>query len=430
MKNEKITEAWDSCLPDDEAKARMLGNIQKKYSQGKKHPTFKPAKIIASAAAIALIVGLVNIQTVIAFIGGLFFVPGVGLTEDAAITAVSIGEPLDIATDRGIFTLRFMSKIAREGKNDLVFNVCARSALMYDLDVYVSVGGNKIEAQFLHGGGGSGPGGSESNYNYIVKDFPDVTEFDFTIRGQTQHISLTEQGGAFVSLSKENNGITLALHKFPKLTTMLGVDICPTGGKNDYSIFISLNSNYSRFYDVNGDEIAITGAQGGMNDGFDVINMGDNAMEVKGLKSSAIELQYARNLEKAFAYFELPIPEDGETVETDLCVMVSGHAYIISEVSRLGDVIFYKDNADYGEAANLAGIDPERYREAVKNRESRISMAWLVMGDFETNPKNSNQKFDNSAKTITGFDPGAKTLELGLMILNVVQFGDFDIEFD
>jgi len=366
------------------------------------------------------------------FIRELFFVPGVGLTSDETITAVSISEPIEITTDRGILTLKFMSKITRDGTNDLVFYIYTNSVLNTNgLNAIININGEKFEVRSLSGGGG---GGWESFYQYVLSDFPDVTEFDFTIRGITTPISLTVQSNNFVALSKENNGITLALHKFPQVTDMVGVDILNKNiNKDEYNIFISLSPlSYGQFYDVNGDEVVSTGASGGgggTNNRFDFIYMRNSVAEIKELKANAIEIHYDKNME-VLGGIEIPIPKDGETIKTESQVTICGNIiYEITEVRREGDMIYYKDNSigyiDFD-------IDSYEYQEAIKNCVSYISLVNLVWEDFATNPTNSNDKFGYGSdyKTITGFDPDAETLKLGIMTVRVIQFGDFDIEFN
>jgi len=71
-----IEQVREKCLNQSTDEMAAKENVQKKLK------IFKPAKIIATAAALILIIGLVNIQTVIAFISGLFYVPGYGILND------------------------------------------------------------------------------------------------------------------------------------------------------------------------------------------------------------------------------------------------------------------------------------------------------------------------------------------------------------
>ena len=123
MKNNKIINAWNEVLPDSETKERMFGNIRKEYRQRKKFSIFKPTKILATAAAIILIAGLMNIQTVIAFIGSLLFVPGAGVTQGVNVTNYGLDEPVDIETEYGLMTLKIANKTTKNGRSDLWFYI-------------------------------------------------------------------------------------------------------------------------------------------------------------------------------------------------------------------------------------------------------------------------------------------------------------------
>jgi hypothetical protein len=276
---------------------------------------------------------------------------------------------------------------------------------------------------------------ANSFFIYTFSGFPDVTEFDFTIRNVTKHISLTEQGGNYASLSKENNGVTLSLHKFPKITSMLGLDIIDRNIQSgEYETYSSVSTDFSEFYDENGEKIVITGSSSfpsyGGNMSF--VEMQGNTSEIEGAKISAVEITYFKNPsdENVYSMIEIPIPKDGETIVADCRSAIDGYVYKITEIRRDGDTIYYKDNANY-EVWKIKD-DSQKYQEAVENSESYIRAANLGMEDFAVNPMNSKNKFEHGSdyNSITGFDTSADTLKLALWKIDVIQFGDFNITFD
>jgi hypothetical protein len=421
--------------------------------QSGRRPVFKKAsvKVIATAAAALLIVGALNITTVIAFISELFFVPGIGLTEDMTIKTVYLDGPVEIETDMGTLTLRFMSKVTRNGKNDLIFYIDAPAIISRDLSglsATVNINGEILEVKCSGGSGGGGDGFAESNYHYIYSDFPDVTEFDFTIRGVTKHISLTVEGDNYVALSKENNGITLALHKFPKVTSIMGLDFIDKNIDKDKYTAMSLSlvpTDQFKLYDENGEEFSIEGFSYSGYVGNIIMGMMGNTSEIKRIKADAVNLHYYHNFMRfgrrdtlgitpdsnaGFDFIEIPIPKDGETIETDCQAAIGKYIYKITEVRREGDMIYYKDNANASFWYDVTyTMSSQEYQKAVENCEYNINFVWLGMEDFAENPVNSNDKIDCNDKTITGFDKDAETLKLAVLNADIIQLGNFDIEF-
>ena len=435
MKNEKIINALDKIKSGGETKQQIFDEIMQK-SQQKKRAAFKPVKILAAAAAVMFIVGLINIQTVMAFIGGLFFVPGIGITNNDTITTVSIEKPVEIKCAYGDLTLQFMTKITCDGKSDLVLYIDSSAYLsINDLKLAIDVNGQILEPTTWGGGGGSGPGVWNAFFKYQFAGFPDVNEFDLLVRGVPTHIILTESDNRNIALSKENNGITMALHKFPQVTSMLGIDIIDKNtGKNEYNTFIYLSPDYCQIYDKNGDTAAITGANGNWgSDSFkiNIIQTAQNNSEIKRLKCNAVEIDYYyKSSEKIpgtadlyapiYPVIEIPVPKDGETIKTDCQVTIGSHIYKITEVRRENDVIYFKDNEMMDVIREL---DAEK--EAAEGN-SYIYIAWR----FIENYPNKQQTFIENDHKITGFDPDAEILKIMIHGLNIIQFGDFDVEFD
>jgi len=433
-KNDKIIDAWDKMKPGEEIKEQIFDEIMQRQQEQKKSPAFanmfKPAKIIATAAAIIMVVGLINIQTVIAFVGGLFFVPGIGIiSSDAGISAVSLSEPIDIETDRGLMTLQFMTKITRgNNTSDLVFFVEEDGARGHGgATVTINTGEEIIE---IRNYGGSG-GGGKTSYNYTYTDFPDVNKFDLTIRGATIPIVLKEQENSFV-LSKENNGVTIALHKFPHVTSFVGIDIIDKKiNPDDYDTYVLyLPYEQEQFYGEAGERIEMTGGSSSSGNGFktNLIVLNENTSEIKGLKSNAVEINYT---EKDRTVISIPIPEDGETIyPADCQVTIAGHIYKITEVKREGNKLYYKDNASY-ESLHILDEDPVKLQEAVENNEAHLLMAAL-MPLLITNISHGYDE-NNEWQIFTGIDKldaDATTLDCAIWFLRVMQFGDFDVTFD
>ena len=392
-------------------------------TRNKKQRIFKPTKILATVASVMLIVGLVNIQTVIAFFSGLFFVPGIGLTNDDTISVYSINEPIKMETDVGTLTLQFMSKINRNDKSDLIFNIAADFPLgTHDMGVIINVGKELFDIAY-HSGSGSVPGlPQKSDYNYAVVNFSDANEFDLTIRGVTTRIILEEHNNNY-ALSKENNGITLLLHKFPGIDSFIGVDIYDSKIENQYDYFTTVQLRYPEFdgfFDENDNEIETAG---GGSSGFGddlritIINTKGNASEIKRLKADGIQINYSARYNEPV--IKIPIPADGETVEPQNCqVTIAGHTYKITEIRRDGDTLWYKDNRQriwYN----------QEHQETIENNNSSVSGVFFVP---TAEVKSGN--FVEEWGSFTGFDTNAKTIEVPVWRITVIQLGDFDIEFD
>ena len=400
-----------------------------------------PLKMITSFAALVVLIGVINIQTVIAFIGGLFFVPHIGMTDDETISSFSIDEPIEVATG---LTLQFMTKITQDNKSDLIFYINTasapnpqdadapdqRSAIafqnMQNLIVKINIDGETLDVPCTGGTGGGGI----TNYSYTFADFPDANEFDFTILGVTTRITLTEQNNNF-AMSKENNGITVILHKFPRVTSFIGIDVIDSNLSQYQDIydvsadFFPFDSN--KFYGENGEEIKITGASGGRDGGlrYNLIETENNDQEVKSLKANAVRLDYSpNNINQAI--IEIPIPKDGETIKTDSQVTIAGHTYKITEVRRDGDTLYYKDNTRWDEVYNLADENPAKYREAIENSEVYITRV-AIMPPPNTSIGGAS---DGEWHSWEGLDMSVESIECPVWFLDVVYFGDFDIAFE
>jgi len=399
-----------------------------------------PLKMITSFAALVVLIGVINIQTVIAFIGGLFFVPHIGMTDDDTISSFSIDEPIEVAEG---LTLQFMTKITQDNKSDLIFYINTasvpnpqdaddpdqRSAIafqnMQNLIVKINIDGETLDVPCTGGTGGGGI----TNYSYTFADFPDANEFDFTILGVTTHITLSEQNNNF-AISKENHGITLILHKFPRVTSFIGVDVIDSNiVQDDYYITVDLWHFDSKLHGENGEEIEITGgsssSDGGLRFNLAKTENNDNNIEVKSLKANAVQLRYSGVREKQFV-IEIPIPKDGETIKTDSQVTIAGHTYRITEVRRDGDTLYYKDDARWDESFNLVYDNPAKYQEAIEKNEAYVVGA-MIMPPPNTSIGGAS---DGEWHSWEGLDMSVESIECPVWFLDVVYFGDFDIAFE
>jgi hypothetical protein len=437
MKNEKIIAAWDKMKPGGEIKEQIFDDITKKYRQHGKPTPLKPVKILAAAAALVLIVGLVNIQTVIAFIGGLFFVPGFGVTDDHRISYYGLEKPVTAETKYGTLTLEFVSKIKRNGKTELTIYMNMRNISeaaweqsLYDKNFTISknketfISAPDLDKEFFDNWAWVYM--EVSTYVYSFPDFPDVNDFDLTIWGEKINISLTNKPNDF-AFSKENNGITLALCKINGSNKMLFVDFFSSGNIDNENYVTDWHwgnirdADSTYYYDENGDKIdhkigigtsnpAIAGFGGGS---YKITEYPSGEMEIKGLKSNAVTFTYMAKTDGHGEIIEIPVPKDGETIKTDIQIDFGQYSYILSEVRREGNMIYYTDNCE------------TTWNKAEYENYAADKKAIVHFVDFKT--KDTEISYYGK---ITKFEEDAKTIKLQINAVSIIQFGDFDIEFE
>ena len=463
MKNEKIAGAWDKMKPSAELKEQILVDIMQKYNQKNKKAifkSFKPAKIIATAAAVLLVAGLINIQTVIAFLSGLFFVPGIGLTDDASITYYGIEEPFEIETEYGIMKIEYISKVTQGGKTDLNIYMTTKDSYpaswIDPLVISAHSGGEMIfEAEVLD----RAITHDAKAFFLTYRDFPDIDAFDLDLYGSLAGVSLKEISGE-VAFSKENNGVTLAVQKVKGSETMYFTGIYGASIKPENYRFSGAMSRFHSFaYDNGGNPFDLLdgGAERFFHNGFSV-GFHKNADGIKGFKSDRLELYYGKQPDSfmsvtapiglpthyPFDIFELPVPKDGETLEIDIEIAVGQYIYRITSISREGDRLYFEDNSTlkfkYGENGEINGAvtwepaqgTPE-YAQAVENREYSIGWAQFICGDLtEDMPWYGwDGRYERVAGSlITGFDENAENVKLALVEILIYQYGNFDVEFE
>jgi hypothetical protein len=449
MKNKEIVKYITSGkMPDiEQVRANCLnyedGKTATKNKELTKRTAFKPMKIIATAAAFTLVIGLINIQAVIAFFSGLFFVPGVGITEDSSITYYGLENPITLKMDSGSVTVEFVTKVTKNGKTELSLYIDSRDNFVSSADsqkavLGISAGGEAIvsdeQLNARHGITTGTPNGTYDEtsvtYYYSNKDFPDINEFDLTFCGIETRVSLIEQAGN-VAISQENHGVTFAAYKFSGVHSMFAVDVHDKFAGDEYLI---LPMGYMQLYDENGDEILLSG---GGNEGSEYkmlirLDKRDREREVKSIKMQRAELQYVSiNLDNN--RIEIPVPKDGETIKTDIEIQICSHIFKITEVRREGDIIYYENNAymmkhpDGGFTYMQAAVfdhESAEYKRAVENDESYITATWF-RGDLK-----ENKEAQMAGGEIWDFDAEADILVFNLTSADIIQYGNFDITFD
>jgi len=308
----------------------------------------------------------------------------------------------------------------------------------YPLNISISANGeNIISGEELIGGGGwSSDGRNYVTYGYVCNDFPDVNEFDLILDnlGVQKHIVLTQQSDNF-ALSNEINGITLAVGKFGGVTDMIATDVFDSAeSANDYYIFGNIFFE-SKYYGKYGGQIQATGGWGGYDSesplNYQIIEFYKNEKEIKKVKATMIFINYQRKEPLAF---EIPVPKDGETIKTNIEIPVGSHIFRITEVRREGDKIYYEKNSHdvFNEdgSTTIKGV-PYPWNDGYKDGESYIESPYI--GDIFDKDRDI-EKYNASPKMSCGeiwdFDENAETITFRFSGARVVQFGNFDVEFD
>lgn len=451
MKNEKIIDAWDKMKPSDEIKNQIFGEITQKHRQRRgKRRIFKPSKIIASAAVILLAVGLINIQTVIGMINGLFFAPGVGMTSNPVIY-YGINGPIDIETEYGLLTLKFANRITIDGRTHLWLFIqpsdIRRGSEQEDNPLYISInaGGEYVvsnEELMVYSNVRSN-GSNFVSYQYFHEDFPNVNGFFLTVRGVETYIPLTHQPGNF-ALSEEINGITVAANKFALVTDLIAIGVFDSSESAEDYMISGFIPGLRRAYREDGGRILSSGAQGRFSRldplNYYIIEFFRNEKEIKSIPIDEVSLMYMR---KESLPVEIPVPRDGESIQVNIEIPIGAHIFKITEVRREGDIIYYENNALHATTekgtefvgGQIPYMNPER-EQAVANRESFIKEVFFSLF------ANSEEVMENieairqgilpqmSGGEIWNFDENAESLTFYFNGAAITQFGDFNITFD
>ena len=414
----------------------------------------KPTRILAIAAAIVLIVGLINIQTVIAFVRGIFFVPGVGFTDNDIAVAM-LTEPIDINTDMGMIILEFATKVKYDDDKCeiLLYFSTTDEELLKEFSYQIveertgTVGTTAIDGE-IHvfqstGWGGSSIRGFRVGYFPMINyDFPDVNEFELQIMGATARVILTElnEEEKIPYTSKEINGITLAAYKFRGTNRILSLDVI---NKNDLGEFYTGTPGYIHFDSVTGAGGASIQSIGSSEHSFrgwsandpyrkfsyyiiQLANEANTALAaINDLPAIMIEY-FPETVDVNLDSFEsrrvttnpqltLPIPKDGEILKTDIKIPVGGIIYEVSEVRRERDIIYFKDNSVEN---NFETFDMDH---AIANNGIYIAQMQLqhMQGELSIDP---------NGNLITGFNPDDDYINLGIRYISVIYFGDFSID--
>ncbi|MCL1794030.1 MAG: hypothetical protein FWG34_09180 [Oscillospiraceae bacterium] len=397
-----------------------------------------------------MIIGLINIQTVIAFIAGLFFVPGIGLTDDINIAYAGLEKPVAIETEYGIFSLEFAIKITQNGKTDLSLLLDSQDLPYYGWEKYDISFGLSVKNKMLeleddkwYGAGWATAGEHHINFKYTYENFPNVNGFDLIVCGVKTRITLTNKKITDYALSEENNGITMALCKLGEDDLIYQGFFHKNFDNENYSITMINNfmDDYY-FYDINGDKIQNSVENfysfgTGFDDGYCIYKAKNDingiVPKIKGFKSNSVYIDCSI---KNPADIEIPVPKDGETIETDIEITFGQYIYKITEVWRKGDSIYFEDNGIkkretipknettprwFDELQIYPGF-PE-YENAVANRESFIRNVYFVTDEatISTNRGRPILKF---------FSPTAETIKLTPTWAGIAQYGNFDAEFN
>ena len=449
-------------IKNEDIKTRVYNALEVMPPKNKiiKNPVFKPSKIIAVAAVVLLAVGLINIQTVIAFFNGLFFIPGIGLTENENIKYYGLEGPFEIETKFGVMKIEYISKVTQGSKTSLNIYMTTKDYVLVNwldpLTISAYNGGEMIfekkvmDRMISH---------DTKAFFFVYKDFPEIDTFDLNLYGSSATVSLKEINDA-VAFSKENNGVTLAVQKVKDsesmyFTGLYGADINP----GNYRFSGTMSRLHSYAYDKNGNifELLDQGAERFFDSGFSV-GFNKNANEIKGYKCDRLELYYSKMLDvlintalngpidfpmcHPFDIFELPIPKNGETIQADIEIPIGQYLYKITSVSREGDKLYIEDNAiiKFKRDGNGAvSWEPMRgtpeYERAVENQEYFIGWASLTYGDLTEDMHTQwigwPDKYEGVNRgIIKNFDKNAESLKIALVEIQIIQYGDFNVEFE
>ena len=431
---------YESLAMRDETKEKIRLNAVS-LSERKKHRFKFPKLAVALCMLLVLTLGAGAY-----YVANLFFIPGIGITEDSNIIYYGLEEPVNIETEYGLLTVKFVNKITKDGKINLSLfinskDIPAKNEADYPVFMDISKDGNIIVSQKRLTGGGMWDNNdtmNSSDYIYLHEDFPDINEFDLTLCGVETHIVLTEQKNNF-ALSEENNGITLAVGKFEKTPDLLTYDVFDKNLNTDeYDIFSDIYFN-AKYICYDGEEISWNYGFGGFDPSapfnYQMISFYKNEKEIKSVNAKMLNMQYIRKIPLAV---EIPVPKYGESIKTNIEIPIGSHTYRITEIKRVGDIIYYKNNAceiidekagyDTQGTGSLSSVGipyGEGYEQAAANNEAYIEfVSFSHEGDWDTN------KSKMAGGEIWDFDPDAESLTFYFNSARIIQFGDFDVEFE
>jgi hypothetical protein len=416
---------------------KAANEISLNGSTQKRHQLFTlpKMKIIATALAVVLVVGLFNVQAITAFIGELFFVPGVGLTVNPNLISAVLDEPVLIEANGIEYRLEFATKVKREtGECEIMF-FFTTEYIFQSSDVIITpavaiINGKEHKLKIdnirtkitANGEGGNGTYSiSEINGNYstIVMykyKFPDVNEFELRLYNTTVNINLSELADEekIPNLSGEINGITLAAYKYRNNNNVFGYDVINKNTENPK--FNTYDSSFLCAYDIDGNILN----RGRQSNGLDVpaktkdglgyrveCFVNEENVNIDKVSTSSINVTYHFDKEKS--WMSVPVPKDGETLYPDVKIPIAdGIIYELTSIRREGDTLYIEDNGGARFAPNNDVL-----QEAVKNNE--IGITALFTAGFHT-----------IEGTITDFDPS----DLRIQGFYLTYYGDFAVSFD
>lgn len=387
-------------------------------------------KFAVSAAAILLVALTFNITSVMALIRNLFYIPGIGITENENLSAAVLNEPVNIQTNIGDFTIEFGTKVRREdGRCEILlyFTSDYHGKKMSDekLPATAVIDGVEYELPSTGLGYTNSDGASFSVSN---NDFPDVNEFDLKFFNTTTRIYMSDMSveETMPHLSNEINGLMLAAYKYNNNNHILGLDTISNIDTNGF--YVSFWGAALKLYSDDGNKINTGGGysgsgkpyEGGL--GYQVIKFKnrENKNIAKLSQNSVCATYWWRSLDPSPFKVTIPIPEDGQTIHTDITIKLAGAVYKLTEVRREDDIIYFKDNRFGWKSEAEYDI---ALAKAIENHEIRVN--WLSLHD-----QGKKIEFDANYNTIKGFDPDAESFELQVSTIQIEYFGDYTVTFD
>ena len=391
---------------------------------------FKPKKqltfarlavlLITSVTMMSLmVVMLFNFTAVVAFVKNLFYIPGIGITDNENLISAVLDEPTLIKVNGREYMLEFATKVKREdGRCEILLYFSADYFIRESYITPMSAIINGKEYEFTLGNVSYG---SEAVFIMSNYDFPDVNEFELKLHNTTTQIVMSELSDEEKkpNLSNEINGIKLVAYKYRNNNALFGIDVINNNKKDDRFNAMTVYHNLN-VYDYDGNILNPKGYSGGAYHpeskdyglGYSVVTFKNN--ENKNIaKVSAdginIAYHYDRNRVEPLKII-VPIPEDGETIHTDIKIPVGGLLYEMTEVRRDGDTIYFEDNRNMG-------------HDVEKNLEVYIQSVTISIF-----VENKIMYLDN--KEITIFNPDDKFIEMELNGFIIHYNGNFVINFD
>jgi len=143
-----------------------------------------------------------------------------------------------------------------------------------------------------------------------------------------------------------------------------------------------------------------------------------------------------------FDICELPIPNDGETIQADIEISIGQYLDKIPSVSREGDKLYIEDNAIIKFKRDGSGavswepmLGTPEYERTVENQEYFIGWASLTYGDLTEDMYTQWIGWPDKYEGVNGgiiknFDKNAESLKIALVEIQIIQYGDFNVEFE